>query len=213
MEKIDIKSMTLQEIQREFQAAGLPGYRAGQVYRWLHRGVKSFSQMSDLGKGLREQLTEELRTRGPEALYAELTSVDPEAAASIHPNNHVRVLRALEHYRGLKAEAAVRSWLFQIVFHEAMRHIGKNRMEFPGETEALPEGVYQEKAFEESGQEVYEAVMRLPEAFRIIVVLRYYEEFSLKEIAGITGLNLSTVKSRLYAAHRKLGAELKEAEE
>ena len=50
-------------------------------------------------EGLREQLTEELRTRGPEALYAELTSVDPEAAASIHPNNHVRVLRALEHYR------------------------------------------------------------------------------------------------------------------
>ncbi len=135
---------------------------------------------------------------------------DREAALDVVQNS---VLRALEHYRGLKAEAAVRSWLFQIVFHEAMRHIGKNRMEFPGETEALPEGVYQEKAFEESGQEVYEAVMKLPEAFRIIVVLRYYEEFSLKEIAGITGLNLSTVKSRLYAAHRKLGAELKEAEE
>ena len=58
MEKIDIKSMTLQEIQKEFQSIGLPGYRAGQAYRWLHRGVKDFGQMSDLSKGLREQLEE-----------------------------------------------------------------------------------------------------------------------------------------------------------
>lgn len=49
--------------------------------------------------GLREQLAEELARRGPEAMYAELAAADPEAAAAIHPNNHVRVLRALEHYR------------------------------------------------------------------------------------------------------------------
>ena len=30
-------------------------------------------------------------------MYAELQAVDPEAAAAIHPNNHIRVLRALEH--------------------------------------------------------------------------------------------------------------------
>ena len=49
--------------------------------------------------GLREQLAAELNEKGPEAMYAELQAVDPEAAAAIHPNNHVRVLRALEHYR------------------------------------------------------------------------------------------------------------------
>lgn len=49
--------------------------------------------------GLREQLAAELEARGPEAMYAELLSVDPQAAATIHPNNRVRVLRALEHYR------------------------------------------------------------------------------------------------------------------
>lgn len=49
--------------------------------------------------GLRQQLAEELVRRGPEAMYAELAAADPEAAAAIHPNNHVRVLRALEHYR------------------------------------------------------------------------------------------------------------------
>ena len=49
--------------------------------------------------GLREQLAAELAEKGPAALYEELKQVDPEAAAAIHPNNQVRVLRALEHYR------------------------------------------------------------------------------------------------------------------
>ena len=49
--------------------------------------------------GLREALAAEMAAKGSEAMYAQLQAVDPEAAASIHPNNHVRVLRALEHYR------------------------------------------------------------------------------------------------------------------
>lgn len=58
MEKIDIKSLSLEELTAEFQEIGLPKYRAGQVYRWLHRGATDFSQMSDLSKDLREQLSQ-----------------------------------------------------------------------------------------------------------------------------------------------------------
>ena len=50
-------------------------------------------------EGLREQLAAELAEKGSAAMYAQLQAVDPEAAAAIHPNNQVRVLRALEHYR------------------------------------------------------------------------------------------------------------------
>lgn len=49
--------------------------------------------------GLRQALAAELAEKGPAAMYAQLQAADPEAAASIHPNNRVRVLRALEHYR------------------------------------------------------------------------------------------------------------------
>ena len=49
--------------------------------------------------GLREQLAAELADKGGAAMYEELRRADPEAAAAIHPNNQVRVLRALEHYR------------------------------------------------------------------------------------------------------------------
>lgn len=49
--------------------------------------------------GLRESLQAEMAQKGPEAMYAELAAADPAAAAAIHPNNRVRVLRALEHLR------------------------------------------------------------------------------------------------------------------
>ena len=54
----DIKSMTLEEIQEEFQSEGLPKFRAKQVYQWLHRGVESFAEMSDLSKDFRKELGE-----------------------------------------------------------------------------------------------------------------------------------------------------------
>lgn len=52
----DIKSMTLSELKEEFFRMGQPSFRALQVYRWLHRGVSSFSDMSDLSKPFRSEL-------------------------------------------------------------------------------------------------------------------------------------------------------------
>ena len=66
------------------------------VQSFLH-GVRFTAEKTPAG--LREQLAAELAEKGPEAMYLELQQVDPEAAAAIHPNNQVRVLRALEHFR------------------------------------------------------------------------------------------------------------------
>ena len=50
-------------------------------------------------KAVRDELYKELNENGIEGLYNELLSVDSEAAKKIHPNNEVRVIRALEIYR------------------------------------------------------------------------------------------------------------------
>ncbi len=52
----DIKSMTLAQITEEFASLGEPKFRAGQVYRWLHQGARSFDEMTNLSKALREKL-------------------------------------------------------------------------------------------------------------------------------------------------------------
>lgn len=51
--KEDIKSKTLSELREELTSEHLPAYRAVQIYRWLHRGVETFAQMSDLPAQLR----------------------------------------------------------------------------------------------------------------------------------------------------------------
>ncbi len=55
----DIKSMTLDELQADLSAMGQPRFRAKQVYTWMHRGVTSFDEMTDLPAALRERLAGE----------------------------------------------------------------------------------------------------------------------------------------------------------
>ena len=51
----DIKSMTLAELGTELKALGEPAFRAKQIYRWMHRGVRDFSEMTDISRSLRER--------------------------------------------------------------------------------------------------------------------------------------------------------------
>ncbi len=57
MNKKDIKSMTLTELQVEMELIGQPKFRAGQVFDWLQkRGATSFDEMTNLSKDLRAKL-------------------------------------------------------------------------------------------------------------------------------------------------------------
>ena len=55
----DLKSMTPEEMESLLKGWGEPSFRAGQVFTWLHRGVTSFDEMSNLPKALREKLAGE----------------------------------------------------------------------------------------------------------------------------------------------------------
>ena len=122
------------------------------------------------------------------------------------------VLKALKAYESLRTDDAVKGWLFRILVNEALRYVDKNKREIPSPREELPESEYREKAYDSDGGEVYDAVMRLPPELRTIVILRYFEELSLREISEATGINLNTVKTRLYTAHKRLREELKEVD-
>lgn len=59
MQKQDIKSMTLPEIQGTCEEMGLPKFRAKQIYTWLQKyGVESFDEMSNISKDLRKLFNE-----------------------------------------------------------------------------------------------------------------------------------------------------------
>lgn len=54
----DLKSMNPEEMTAFVKELGEPAFRGRQVFRWLHRGVTSFEEMTDLSKSLREKLAE-----------------------------------------------------------------------------------------------------------------------------------------------------------
>ncbi|MEE0946391.1 MAG: 23S rRNA (adenine(2503)-C(2))-methyltransferase RlmN [Acutalibacteraceae bacterium] len=58
MDKIDIKSMTVCEIEALMKDFSQPKFRAAQIFKWLHSGVSSFDEMSNISKELRASLNE-----------------------------------------------------------------------------------------------------------------------------------------------------------
>lgn len=73
---IDIKSMSLQEVGDLLQSMGQPAYRAKQVFTWLHKGARSFSEMTNLPKPLRDQLAQTCILTPPKVARKQVSRLD-----------------------------------------------------------------------------------------------------------------------------------------
>ncbi len=71
-----IKSMTLPELSQELKALGQPAFRAKQVYTWLHKGVRSYDQMSNIPQSLRQALEEQYPICPPEVVRRQESQKD-----------------------------------------------------------------------------------------------------------------------------------------
>jgi len=58
LNKTDIKSMTVPELEEMLKAMGQPKFRAKQLFSWLQKGVESFDDMTNIPKSLRDDLKE-----------------------------------------------------------------------------------------------------------------------------------------------------------
>ena len=54
--KPDLRSYTYSELKDTVVQLGLPEFRAKQIFKWIHSGVTSFDEMTDLSKDFREDL-------------------------------------------------------------------------------------------------------------------------------------------------------------
>lgn len=72
----DIKSMSQAELSDYFKTLGEPAFRAKQVFTWLHKGVTSFEEMSNLSKPLREKLAGTCLITRPEVARKQISAQD-----------------------------------------------------------------------------------------------------------------------------------------
>ncbi len=73
---MNLKSQTLPELTALFKAWGEPAFRAKQVYTWLHKGVRTYSEMTNLPQALRQRLEESYPICPPEVVRKQESSRD-----------------------------------------------------------------------------------------------------------------------------------------
>ena len=71
-----LKSMTQSEIGTVLKELGQPAFRAKQVFSWLHKGVKSYEEMTNLPKSLRDVLAEKYPLNIPQVVRKQESKKD-----------------------------------------------------------------------------------------------------------------------------------------
>ena len=72
----NLKSMTIPEISKILKDLGQPAFRAKQVYTWLHKGVRSYEEMTNLPQSLRTLLAEKYPIYAPEVVRRQESQKD-----------------------------------------------------------------------------------------------------------------------------------------
>ena len=72
----DIKSMTQGELTAALREMGESAFRGKQIFSWLHKGARSFDEMSDLSKDLRARLAAEYYITSPEIACKQVSKLD-----------------------------------------------------------------------------------------------------------------------------------------
>ena len=110
-------------------------------------------------------------------------------------------------HKNFDSEQHIRAWLLRVAINKA-----KNIQASFWRRNGVPlEDYIETLSFETpESKDLFEEVMKLPEKYRVVVHLFYYEDYSVKEIANILKISESNIKVRLSRGRAMLKDALKE---
>lgn len=113
------------------------------------------------------------------------------------------IYKATKSLKSLKDSTYLKAWFCRIVINTSLDFIRKRKRVIICDEQTL-------SLFDTGVVDQYEnidlkkAIEHLPDSERSIIILRYFEDFKLKEVAEILDQNINTTKARLYKALEKL---------
>lgn len=109
------------------------------------------------------------------------------------------ILNGYEHLAQLKNPKKFKAWMLTITKNEALK-LCQKRMELLGNenVERLLPPTY------DSHNELWDIVQTLKDEYRIVIVLFYYNNLSLRDISSVLDISIGTVKSRLNRGRKLL---------
>lgn len=130
------------------------------------------------------------------------------------------LLAALDGLRSFRGDASVRTWLYTLTVNACRGRLRKhrtrqrlqetlNRLFHFSQRTMLP--IEDLTIREEAKETLWKAVQALPEGQRMAIILRYYQDLTVVEVAEILQISERSTYDRLKAAHAKLRTALGES--
>ncbi len=118
-------------------------------------------------------------------------------------------IKAFHYLKTFNRKARFSTWLYRIIFNTAISYKRKNKAVMAS-LEHHDKGAVTADALEHNDKGVFiaKAMEHLNEADRLAIQLFYIKEFSLEEVAEITGQQVNTLKVRVHRARQRLADEL-----
>ncbi|MEK3894681.1 RNA polymerase sigma factor [Bacillus sp. FSL W7-1354] len=117
------------------------------------------------------------------------------------------IKKALDSVDSVRNPDTIKSWFYKILVRTAIDFLRKRKKLKVMDDQTIEflskgkEDIYRDT-------DLHEALDELPHPYRTIIVLRFFEDLKLEEIAEITGENLNTVKTRLYRGLKLMRIQL-----
>ena len=118
------------------------------------------------------------------------------------------IVRAFENRTSLRKRASARSWLMKILINVSRSAITKRQKVV---LFADPEQYEQEP--ETAEDHLWSVILELPENVRVVMVLYYYEGFSVREISTLLDIPEGTTKTRLSSGRKQLAKWIEDGKE
>ncbi|GMQ64050.1 sigma-70 family RNA polymerase sigma factor [Vallitalea maricola] len=117
------------------------------------------------------------------------------------------IYKALLSINKLKNPDYINTWFYRIVVNTSLDYLRKQKKVYLVDTvtlEKYSDGIHDSY----QNVDLLRALDDLPVDYRSIVVLRYFEGLKIEEVANVLNENVNTIKTRLYAALKKLKIKL-----
>ena len=119
------------------------------------------------------------------------------------------IVKGIEKLHTLRNPAYMKTWFYRILVNECLNYLRGKKVVSLDEYAESPLSAAEDRDVAQD-VDLYNAVQRLEPKLRTVVILRFFEDMKLEDIASITGDPLSTLKSRLYKALKLLKVDLQE---
>ncbi|MFP4322240.1 MAG: RNA polymerase sigma factor [Anaerolineales bacterium] len=126
-------------------------------------------------------------------------------------------IKAYSHLEGYDVSRSFKTWLLSITSNHCIDWLRKRRMTYLSIDEPLPPhpALVSPQASpeaaavaEERSAYIQNLLNNLPEEYRLVIILRYWYDFSYAEIADMQDTTESAIKSRLFRARQALAKQI-----